>query len=104
MREDNGGRRTERGGGAGFRGGDSRTETGVASETAKGREGGREGGEREIMREKKRAEICPSLAFQDHELIIHSSKMQNIMHTNLNCVLHFIQTVHNYFTLTKICY
>ena len=40
------------GGGAGFRGGDGRTETGVASETAKEREGGREGGEREIMRER----------------------------------------------------
>ena len=35
------------GGGAGFREGDGRTETGVASETAKGREGRRDRGERE---------------------------------------------------------
>ena len=54
--------------------------------------------------ERERSEICPSLAFQDHQLIIHLSKMQDIMNTNPNWVLHFIQIVQNYFTMTKICY
>ena len=39
------------------------------------------------MRER---EICPSLSFQDHQLIIHLSKMQDIMHTNLDIA--FIQS------------
>ena len=61
-------------------------------------------GEGEGGRKRERAEICPSLAFQDYQLIVHLSKMQDIIHTNPNCVLHFIQIVQNYFTLTKICY
>ena len=53
---------------------------------------------------RERAEICPSLAFQDHQLIIHLSKVQDITYTYPNCVLHFVQIVQNYFNLTKFCY
>ena len=58
----------------------------------------------ETETETERAGNCPSLAFQDHQLIIQLSKMQDIMHTNPNCVLHFIQSAQNYFTVSKICY
>ena len=52
---------------------------------------------REIMRERERErdEMCLSLAFQDHQLIIHLSKMQDIMHIKPNCVV--------YCTLLKLC-
>ena len=38
---------------------------------------------------RERAEICPSLAFQDHQLIIHLSKMQDIsynIHLSKLCI------------------
>ena len=35
--------------------------------------------EGEEERERERAEICPSLAFQDDQLIIHLNKKQDIM-------------------------
>ena len=44
------------------------------------RGGGGGGGKKERENERERAEICPSLAFQDYQLIVHLSKMQDIMH------------------------
>ena len=62
------------------------------------REGGREG-ERE--RERERGKICPNLAFQDHQLIIHLSKMNfsNSAGYKLQCTL--LQAV--YCTLFNVC-